>query len=304
MLAFTAHTWDFGDYIHYVYDKWLDDKSGLFLVAEEKKSGRLAAIDKLTILSPTEAWFEGLRVSPDFRGRGLASELQRYMIGEARRLGAQTARLLTLLSNSAVHRNAYRDGFSRLFIVRFWKWREPDIDSAQASDPKMATELRRATPEEAPLLFEWWQKSSSFATAGLLHRSWAFSKTSADEWTGRAAAGELYVPQGLDTAMLVLPPPTVMIWPEHEEDGSLLWKINLLSAASEEWDGLARGLIKVAQQARVAQIEGLLPDSLDTLMGLRSAGFTPDDDDERLCLFELRLAPLHSSAEGIMNRPV
>ncbi len=289
-LAFTAHTWDFGDYIQYVYDEWLDDKAGLFLVAEEKKSGRLAAVDKLTILSPTEAWFEGLRVNPAFRGRGLAGELQQHMIGEARHLGAQTVRLLTLLSNQAVHRNAYRDGFSRLFTVRFWKWREPGIAGAQASDRNTATELRGATTEEAPLLFEWWQKSSSFATARLLHRSWAFSGTSVDEWFSRAAAGELYVPQRLDATKLVLPPAMVMVWPERQEDGSLLWKINLLSALGEEWEGMARGLIQRARRDGVAQIEGLLPDSIDTLMGLRSAGFTPDKDDERLCLFELCLS--------------
>src|SRR5437762_1260753 len=96
ILALTAHTWEFGDYIQYVFDDWLADTTGRFLVAQEQPSGRIVAIDKLSMLSPTEAWFEGLRVHPDFRGRGLAGRLQKYMIGEAARLGAQAVRLTTL----------------------------------------------------------------------------------------------------------------------------------------------------------------------------------------------------------------
>src|SRR5512133_294913 len=93
ILAFTEHTWEFGDYIQYVFDDWLADPHGRFLVAEEQTSGRIVALDKMTMLSPTEAWFEGLRVHSDFRGRGLAARLQKYMIGEAARLGAKAVRL-------------------------------------------------------------------------------------------------------------------------------------------------------------------------------------------------------------------
>src|SRR5437868_12964361 len=99
VLALTANTWEDGDYIQWVYDDWVGDAMGRFLVAVESASERVAAIDKLSFLSPTEAWFEGLRVHPDYRGRGLASSLQRYMIGEARRLGAETVRFVTVVDN-------------------------------------------------------------------------------------------------------------------------------------------------------------------------------------------------------------
>ena len=39
VLALTAHTWEFGDYIQYVFDDWLADPQGRFLVAEEQASG-------------------------------------------------------------------------------------------------------------------------------------------------------------------------------------------------------------------------------------------------------------------------
>jgi len=71
VLAFTAHTWEFGDYIQHVYDYWLDDTSGRFLAIVHTPSGQIAGIDKLTMLSPAEAWFEGLRINPDFRGKVL-----------------------------------------------------------------------------------------------------------------------------------------------------------------------------------------------------------------------------------------
>src|SRR5688500_5329896 len=71
VLAMTANTWSFGDYIKWVFDDWLADGRGRFLAAEHIETGRLAAIDKFTFLSAREAWFEGLRVASEFRGHGL-----------------------------------------------------------------------------------------------------------------------------------------------------------------------------------------------------------------------------------------
>ena len=139
VLAFTAHTWEFGDDIQYVFDDWLADTTGRFLVAQEQTSHRIVAIDKLTMLSPTEAWFEGLRVHPDFRGRGLAGRLQKYMLAEAARLGAQAVRLTTLATNTPVHLACYRDGFTLKAIFRFWKWEE---NKPEYSSPDRRTRLR------------------------------------------------------------------------------------------------------------------------------------------------------------------
>lgn len=281
VLAFTAHTWESGDYIDAVFDDWLADKNGLFLVTESEETGRIAAIDKMTMLSPTEAWFEGLRVHPDHRGRGLASRLQRYMIGEAARLGAQSIRLLTLISNRPIHLAAYRDGFHLKCVVRYWKW---EVTPPENGD---AYRLRFATTEEAAHLYEWWRRAAAFRTAGLVHGNWSFAETSAERWEAAAHDHCLFVKADapLHDAM---PPPTALIMQDTDE-GRPVWVISTLTALGEQFSLLMSGLATAAMEVGIQRIHGILPDMQEIYGGLLSAGFTPDRDDERLCLFELDL---------------
>ncbi len=57
--------------------------------------GQVVAIAKLTDLNDGEWWFEGLRVDPDFRRRGIASALNRYHVDLARWLGGKIMRYMT-----------------------------------------------------------------------------------------------------------------------------------------------------------------------------------------------------------------
>src|SRR5439155_10276545 len=140
---------------------------------EDASTGRIAGIDKMSFLSPTEAWFEGLRVHPDFRGRGLSTRFETYMITEAARRGARTISLLTNVGNLPVHRNTYRHGFAQRFIVRYWRWPPNEGNDGPAPQPLPALHLRPATPEEAPALYNWWLRTPAWqATAGLLNRNW------------------------------------------------------------------------------------------------------------------------------------
>ncbi len=61
VLAFCAHTFDWGDYLPEVWDEWLADARGQLLVAtlDEVPVG----VAKVTLLTPGEAWLEGLRVN-------------------------------------------------------------------------------------------------------------------------------------------------------------------------------------------------------------------------------------------------
>src|SRR5205814_10636978 len=205
----------------------------------------IAGTDKLSFLSPTEAWFEGLRIHPDYRGHGVSAVLEEYMIEEASHRGAKSIRLLTNVHNLPVHRNTFRNGFANRFIVRYWKWE-------QSSAPQMAglgsqITLRPATPKEAPRLYEWWWRTpSSQATDGLLHRNWLFSATSPEEWAGYAEREQLLVSEHLDVESLVLPPPFLLVSDDINESGDAAWTIATLSATADEWGMLARGLVSLA----------------------------------------------------------
>jgi len=286
VLELTAHTWEFGDYIQYVFDDWLADRHGRFLVAEELALGRIVAIDKLSMLSPTEAWFEGLRVHPDFRGRGLASRLQRYMIGEAARLGAQAVRLTTLATNRPVHLACYRDGFTLKCVVRFWKWEDGEAGEG-ADEASPAYKLRYATPEEAPTLYEWWRRAAAFRTAGLAHHSWSFAQTSAAEWEAAALGQRLLVREDVPIDLNDMPYATALVRSDTNHTDEPIWVLSALTALGEEWSHLMRGLVNAAREAGIREINGLQPDLHDMYVGLKLAGFACDGDEDRLCLFEL-----------------
>ncbi len=70
VLAFSSHTWDWGDYIEYVWDEWLHDPQGMLFVATS--DGQPVGVAHIRMLNKTEAWLEGMRVAPAFRRQGIA----------------------------------------------------------------------------------------------------------------------------------------------------------------------------------------------------------------------------------------
>ena len=98
VLAFCTQTWEWGDYIEYVWDEWLHDPNGVLFVATS--DGQPVGIGHMRMLTPTEAWLEGMRVDPAYRRQGLAGAINNEMMVEAMRRGAKVARLITESTNS------------------------------------------------------------------------------------------------------------------------------------------------------------------------------------------------------------
>lgn len=99
VLAFCAHTWEWGDYIEHVWDEWLHDTAGVLLVA--LIDGRPVGLLHLLMLNATEAWQEGMRVDPAYRKQGIATQLSVEAGAEAMRRGATTVRLMVDATNTA-----------------------------------------------------------------------------------------------------------------------------------------------------------------------------------------------------------
>lgn len=105
--AISAQIWGGHDYVPAVFDDWLADVTGEFTVVYDGE--RLAAFGKLTELGPGEWWWEGMRVDPAYRGRGLARALHNYAVGLFDRTGRG---MLRFASNSpAVQKIAGDSGF-------------------------------------------------------------------------------------------------------------------------------------------------------------------------------------------------
>jgi GNAT superfamily N-acetyltransferase len=73
-------TWDGFDYLDRVADDWIADGSlstGIF-------QGRVAACARYTRIPGDVLWLEGLRVHPDFRGRGFGRAISEHVLGTCR----------------------------------------------------------------------------------------------------------------------------------------------------------------------------------------------------------------------------
>lgn len=102
VLAFCAHTWDWGDYIERDWDQWLHDTQGALFVAT--LDGQPAGVVRLAMMSAIDGWLKGLRVDPEQRQQGLATALVEAVMVEAMHRKATHLRLITASDNEAARR--------------------------------------------------------------------------------------------------------------------------------------------------------------------------------------------------------
>lgn len=100
----TADTWPERagqDYLGQVYPRWLDagDRPKHTLVADH--DGTAIAIAQCVMLTDGEAWGQGLRVHPEFRGHGLSRRLSAALFEWAREQGATVVRAMVHAWNEA-----------------------------------------------------------------------------------------------------------------------------------------------------------------------------------------------------------
>ncbi|MGC9063822.1 MAG: GNAT family N-acetyltransferase, partial [bacterium] len=56
ILSFTKDTWDWGDYIPYIFDEWIESENGDFIKAV--LNTKVVGISHIGYLSSWEAWLE------------------------------------------------------------------------------------------------------------------------------------------------------------------------------------------------------------------------------------------------------
>ncbi len=157
--AFTRDTWpdrEGSDYIPDIYHEWIagDGPTQRTFVLDPGDTDDLAGIAQAVMLSEYEAWLQGMRINPAYRGEGLATRLTREAFDWARERGATVAR------NMIFSWNGVSLGLSR----------------TAGFDP--GTEFRWVHPEPAA------DAAPSLTIAGDPDAAWSF-------WTGSEAAARL-----------------------------------------------------------------------------------------------------------------
>lgn len=107
------HTWDNeDDYIPAVWDKWIADPCGHMLIAD--LNGHPVGMTRLVQLSPTEGWWEGLRVDCSSRFQGIGSRLAEATLKQAQLMRLATLRTCIHQSNTLMHSFVQRRGYNAI----------------------------------------------------------------------------------------------------------------------------------------------------------------------------------------------
>lgn len=97
-------------YLPYVFDQFITDEYGEFIVADAE--GQLVGCGKFTLLPDGSAWLEALRVIPEIQGQGIGKQFYRSFLDIAHSKRITTLRMYTGINNHASKGLAERFGFS------------------------------------------------------------------------------------------------------------------------------------------------------------------------------------------------
>lgn len=172
--AFTRGTWDdreASDYIPEIYHEWIagDGERQRTFVADAGDD--IAGICQGVLLSDHEAWAQGMRVNPDYRGAGLSTKLNDALFAWARKHSATTCRNMVFSWNTAGLGGSRAAGFDPRMEFR-WAHPEPAAHSSTETSHEVV-----ASPDAA---WGYWQRSHAReALAGLgldMNESWAVAE--------------------------------------------------------------------------------------------------------------------------------
>ncbi|WP_331233949.1 GNAT family N-acetyltransferase [Natronorarus salvus] len=140
--AITEDTWpdrEGEDYLARVYPEWIEGEERETFVLDA--GTELAGIAQCVSLSEYEAWCQGMRMNPEYRGRGISKRLSEALFDWACEQGATVARNMVFSWNVAGLGQSRSVGFEPVTEFR-WATPEPDPDAEAdlrvREDPKLA----------------------------------------------------------------------------------------------------------------------------------------------------------------------
>ncbi|SFK81645.1 Acetyltransferase (GNAT) family protein [Halogranum rubrum] len=193
VVEFTEDTWsDRGssDYIPRIFQEWIagdgDDQRTFVVEAGDGDDSDIAAILQAVVLTDHEAWAQGMRVNPDYRGEGLSTRINDAALRWARERGATVARNMVFSWNVAGLGGSRAAGFDPCTEFR-WAMPTPDSDA----EPELVI------GDEADAAWAFW--SASDARTDLKgvaldsDESWAVSEVTREKLRDAADENRLFV---------------------------------------------------------------------------------------------------------------
>lgn len=195
IVAFTTDTFEWGDYIPRLIGDWIDDTSGVVMVAIDNEE--IVGLARVVLLSETEAWSHAARVRPDRRGEGIAGMLAEVLTEWARQQGALVVRLLIEDDNESSVRHIQKQGFRRVATAiranRAIGDATPNPDGNGGRRTPSTLTAKPVKAADAPMLAAGWPTSESGRELrGTIATGWSFHTLTESVLVERANAGELW----------------------------------------------------------------------------------------------------------------
>ncbi|NIB99944.1 GNAT family N-acetyltransferase [Halobacterium sp. R2-5] len=192
VVAFASDTWadrrEDGDYIPQVFEDWVDSDGPRQRTLVADTGDDVAAVAQFVLLSEHEAWAQGMRTNPDYRGQGVGSKLVHEGFDWARERGATVARNMVFSWNVMGLGHSRATGFAPATEFR---WVNPAPDSDASANHEITGDANAA--------WRFWQDSAARDhLRGLaLHpdESWALAELTRDRLAAAADRGGLVVVQ-------------------------------------------------------------------------------------------------------------
>jgi GNAT superfamily N-acetyltransferase len=157
ILEFVKDIWRGHDYIPRVWDDWLRDRKGQMFVAD--LNGRPVGMNRIRFMPDGSGWLEGVRVHPNFRRMGIATQLGRNSMSFARKRGLRTIRLTSGYFNKPAHAQVAKMGLKEVARMSVYSKRK----GARFNPTK---NVRLAGPSDVPVLWGKIKESREYARGG------------------------------------------------------------------------------------------------------------------------------------------
>lgn len=182
LMSFIKDVWGGHDYIPNVWDEWLRDRRGKMFVVEV--DGVPVGMNRVSFPQDGSAWFQGARIHPEYRGKGLATMLGENSMKFAAERGLRVFRLTTGSRNYASRRQTARMQFSEL--ARFSVYEPPKKRGK-------ADRIQRVTGAEAKEAMRLVRRSSEFQLgAGMYWHDFAVASLTPKVFAGLVDRGAVY----------------------------------------------------------------------------------------------------------------
>ena len=196
IIAFTTDTFDWGDYVPSVIERWVTNDPGQVFVKVDESDIPIA-MARGVFLSPFEVWSHAARVDPRHRGKGIAGEIADTIAEWARDNGGQVVRLMIENVNEPSIRHITKKHYRRtVSVVRATR---PVGDASPnpagnggRANPSPLT-AKHAKAPDVPLARTSWHTGDvgrHFRT--MIGENWRFRVLRDDDITEAARTGNLW----------------------------------------------------------------------------------------------------------------